>query len=124
MRLADRLFRRECDQFLRRRSRCCFPRSRSKKLIALAPVLLFAVLLVFRNGRSAAEREPAAVVFYADLPWSGVSEVRTKASKSADLAVSHHPARVGTFTVPWHGLASGAGSDGRVKGATLAGPLR
>ena len=51
--------------------------------------------------------------------WSG-----GKASKSADLAVSHHPARVAIFTVPWHGLASGAGSDGRVKGATLAGLLR
>jgi hypothetical protein len=34
------------------------------------------------------------------------------------------PARVATFTVPRHGLASGAGSDGRVKGATLAGLLR
>ena len=33
------------------------------------------------------------------------------------------PARVATFTVPWHGLASGAGSDGRAKGATLAGLL-
>jgi hypothetical protein len=31
-----------------------------------------------------------------------------------------HRARVATFTVPGHGLASGAGSDGRVKGATLA----
>ena len=66
--------------------------------------------------------EPAAL--FRRLLGSGAMWSGGKASKSADLAVSHHPARVATFTVPWHGLASGAGSDGRVKGATLAGLLR
>jgi hypothetical protein len=71
--------------------------------------------------RREAEQPPAAMFrrrLCSGATWNG-----GKASESGDLAVSHHPARVATFTVPWHGLASGADSDGRVKGATLAGVL-
>jgi len=53
MGLADRLLRREWSQFFRRRRSWLFQlcdRSRRKKLVSLAPILLLPVSPVFRSG--------------------------------------------------------------------------
>jgi hypothetical protein len=85
-----------------------------QKLVALAPVLLLAVLLVSWSGTERSGVNDVGVV--RRQLRSGMRRSGGKAGKSA----SHHPGKGREFHGATHGLASGAGSDGRVKGATLA----
>ena len=104
-------FQRECDQFCG--DGALFSQA-EQKLIALAPGLLLAVLAVSRNGTA----------------WSGAASRRRcfvgccgveRCGAEGKPASQRSPSGKGRdFHGAQHGLASGAGSDGRVIGATLA----
>jgi hypothetical protein len=73
-----------------------------QKLVSLAPVLLLAVLLVSWNGTAWSGAVTGGAV---SLVAAERSDVEWKESQQVSV---HPPASVATFTVPWHGLASGA----------------